>query len=134
MSTGAPAGLDSSFCPPVRVESAERRDGDVDALVIENGGSARLYRNRASDGSWVVVRLWGEPAARVGALATTVAGGRERVGRSQRAYSYCSSNDPAIHIGLGQAARVEELRLRDPGGGQLVLRDLPSDRAYNITR
>jgi hypothetical protein len=109
-------------------------DGDVDALVIENGGSARLYRNRASDGSWVVVRLWGEPAARVGALATTVAGGRERVGRSQRAYSYCSSNDPAIHIGLGQAARVEELRLRDPGGGQLVLRDLPSDRAYNITR
>ena len=39
--------------------------------------------------------------------------GARRITRDVRAAaSYCASSDPRVHVGLGSAARVEEVRVR----------------------
>ncbi len=108
-------------------------DGDTDALVVENGGPARLYRNRATTGGWMQLQLvTAAGSTAVGARATVSAGGSTLTHRVQPAYSYCSSNDPRVHFGLGDAASVAEVRIRTVDGGELSLLDLPAERLYRI--
>ena len=108
-------------------------DGDIDALVVENGGRARLYRNRGSDGSWIQLRATTRAGGDIlGAQVVTRSNGRERSARAQRAYSYCSSHDPRVHFGLGSEQTLQELRLKSVGGKTLLLRSLPAERLYRV--
>ena len=92
-------------------------DGDIDVVVIDNAGPARLLRNTAPRaGAWIGFRVEDANGAEVpGAVVelTTSAGAQSRV--VGRAYSYCSSNDPRVHFGLPPGASIETLRVRWPG-------------------
>lgn len=114
-------------------------DGDVDAVVVNNGGPARIHRNRSSagfdgaKGSWLQVR----PEDRSGSVGlevsgTVVASGTVRHDRSRRSASYCSSNDPRLHFGLGEVDRVDRLTIRWPQGDAMRYRSLPSRRQIVI--
>ena len=49
---------------------------------------------------------------------TVNAGGRRWWRMAQPAYSYASSNDPRVHVGLGQATQVESVLVRWPDGAE----------------
>ena len=94
-------------------------DGGMDLVVTSVDGVARLYRNVAANrGHWLLVRAI-DPALRrdaYGAEVTVRAGSRRWVRSVNPGYSYLSSNDPRVHIGLGAAARVDAIDVSWPDG------------------
>ena len=97
-------------------------DGGLDLLAVGVAGPIRLCRNVASGrGHWLGLRLI-DPALggrdAYGAEVTVSAGGRRWWRVAQPAYSYASSNDPRVHVGLGQATQVEPVLVRWPDGAE----------------
>ena len=80
-------------------------DGDLDVLVTNNSGPARLLLNQAGgDAPWLRVRLVGGASARdpVGArVAILNADGAMLWRRAHRDGSYLSASDLRVHFGLG---------------------------------
>ena len=109
-------------------------DGDIDIVVVESGGSVRLLRNiHPSGGSWIMFRVLDQRAIdAVGAVISVETRGRRQFRLVQTAYSYCASNDPRVHFGLGSADRVENVRVRWPGGHQEAFGDVPARRVYAL--
>jgi len=95
-------------------------DGGLDLLVSYIGGPARLYRNVAAPrGHWLGLRVLDPTAGgrdAYGAEVTVQAGARRWWRLVQPGYSYCSSNDPRVHFGLGPARQVEAIKVIWPDG------------------
>jgi len=112
-------------------------DGDVDLVVTNVQGPARLIRNDAPRaGHWLSV-LALDPALRreaVGARVTVEAGGRRYLRTVSRGFSYLSSNDPRAHFGLGPAASVSRLEVRWPDGLTELFEAPGVDRAVTLRR
>lgn len=112
-------------------------DGDVDLLVANEGGPARLYRNDTPDrGHWLTVRVVDPELRRdaVGAVVTVVTEQHEIARLVAPGYSYLSSNDPRVHFGLGEAAHVEEIRVRWPDGTLETFPGGPADRFLRLEK
>jgi hypothetical protein len=122
-------------------------DGDVDALLANNNGPARLLVNEVGstgEGArpWLGLELLdpaGGPA--IGALVEVARPGAPALLRRVRTDgSYASASDPRVLVGLGEAAAVSEVRVRwadgrrarwqaPPTGRRLTLYDeTPEDR------
>ena len=99
-------------------------DGDVDLLVANNGGPARLLRNEtlvrgeSAGRHFLSVRLAGSSIDRdgIGAVVVVRTGERTRRRQVQPGYSYGSSNDPRVHFGLGDIDTVDEVTMVWPDG------------------
>ena len=93
-------------------------DGDVDVLVVNNGGRARLLKNLAgARGRWVAFRVVdGEGRVAIGAAVRADVGTAPRWRLVRRSASYLASHDPLVHFGIGEAARVDEVVVVWPGG------------------
>ncbi len=93
-------------------------DGGIDIVVVNRDAPANLYRNiAASRGNWVRLQILNEagmPA--IGAVVSGTTGKRTITRPVRRAYSYMASNEPTVHIGLGEAPAVEQVRVRWPDG------------------
>ena len=107
-------------------------DGDVDVLVANNNGRARLLINEVGHRNrWIGLRLVGGPrrrdmpGARVGVFRDD---GPPLWRRARADGSYASANDPRVLVGLGQAAAVRRVRVVWPGGREEDWTDLPVDR------
>jgi hypothetical protein len=114
-------------------------DGDVDLLVVNVQGPARLYVNRAQRaGHWlrlVVVDpgLGGRDA--IGARVTVVErGGRRRVGHVGAGASYLSSHDPRLSFGLGTADAIDRIEVRWPDGSDERFAVPGVDRELRVAR
>ena len=84
-------------------------DGDIDIVVSNNNGPARLLLNQQNGLRWIQVRLTGVDDARdaYGARVALLTEGRSPVWRRVHADgSYLSSSSPIVHFGLGDAARL----------------------------
>jgi hypothetical protein len=107
-------------------------DGDVDVLVANNGGPARLLRNDAPGAGrhWLTVALRRSGLDRdaIGSIVTVRTGDRTRRRQVQPAYSYGASNDPRLHFGLGDAAVVDEVVVTWPGGTSRSLQNVAADQ------
>jgi hypothetical protein len=92
-------------------------DGDVDLLVTNNGGLPELLRNGAG-GNAVELRLVGVASNRdaIGARVSVTAGGRTQVREVKSGSSYLGQGDLRVHVGLGDAASVDRVDIRWPGG------------------
>ncbi len=94
-------------------------DGDVDVVIGNNAGPARILENRAAAGhSWLGLRLLG-PGGRdmLGAWVEVVRAGAPPLWRRLRTGgSYASARDPRLLVGLGEATAVEAVRVRWPSG------------------
>jgi hypothetical protein len=94
-------------------------DGDLDLVVTNTQGAARLLRNEAPEtGHWLLVRAV-DPRYRrdaIGARVTVVAGGRRQRRWITRGGSYLTSSDPRAHFGLGAASSVDRIELLWPDG------------------
>jgi hypothetical protein len=105
-------------------------DGDLDLLVTNNSGRAQLLRNRLSGKrNALLLRLVGTRSNRdaVGARVRVTAGGATQVREVKAGSSYLGQHDMRVHIGLGEATRIERLEVRWPTGEtQLVDGALPN--------
>ncbi len=95
-------------------------DGDVDVVLCNNNGPARLLRNQiGQQAPWLGLRLVGGAAGRdmLGArVEVKRAGGGSLWRRVRAGGSYCSANDPRVLVGLGGSAKVEAVRVHWPDG------------------
>ncbi len=108
-------------------------DGDLDVLVTNTAGPARLYRNDApKKGRWLLVRALDGKRDAHGAVVTVTAGGKTYLRVADPAYSYLSSNDPRAHFGIPQASRVDAILVRWPGGGEERFPGGPLDRVVVV--
>ena len=110
-------------------------DGDIDLLLVNNGGPARLLRNeRGFQGHWLNVRpIRGDSGGDVfGAVVEVKTGGRTLRRIAQPAYGYCASNDPRAHFGLGDVDLVESVRVIWPDGSATVRENVATDRFLEI--
>jgi hypothetical protein len=112
-------------------------DGDLDVLMANAQGPARLFRNEAPRaGRWLIVRAIDPRVERyaIGAQLTVVAGPRRFVRSVTRGFSYLSSNDPRAHFGLGDATQVDRIEVRWPDGLLEVFGASAVDRVVTLLR
>ena len=131
---GAAWGLDHVGVTHGAVLSDLDRDGDLDVVVNEAGGPARIFRNDGGSGHSILVRLVGKTSNRfgLGAEVTVRAGGKRHVQQMFTTRGYLSATEPILHFGLGGATRVADLEIAWPSGVLQRLQDLEVDRIYTI--
>jgi hypothetical protein len=94
-------------------------DGDVDVLVANGAGPARLLVNNiGSRQHWLGVRLIGDRGRdMVGArVSITRSAGPVLWRRARADGSYGSANDPRVLVGLGSSTEAPRVRVLWPGG------------------
>ncbi len=104
-------------------------DGDLDAIVVENGGPARVFVNRLDRaGQSVRVRLVGTGKSNrdaVGARVLATIGTRTIAQQVSGGQSYLSAPEKTLTFGLGSAGKIDRLEIHWPDGRAEVYRDLP---------
>jgi len=111
-------------------------DGDVDVAYLDNHGPVRLLRNVAPKvGHWIGMSVLDEKGG--DALAASVELGA--LGRTMRrevmvCSSYCSSNDPRVHFGLGEAKVASAVVVTWPDRSRERFGDLPADRFHVLQK
>jgi hypothetical protein len=112
-------------------------DGALDLLVTAVAGPARLYRNvTPARGHWLLVRAVDPRLKRdaYGAEITIEAGRRRWVGWINPGQSYLCSGDPRAHFGLGEADRVERIRVRWPDGVEELFPPAAADKVLLLVK
>jgi hypothetical protein len=102
-------------------------DGDIDLVVTNCGGNARLYRNDFSKaGHWLMVRAFDPLLHRdaIGAEIRVRVRGKVYAGHVTSASSYLASNDLRVHFGLADSDAYEQILVRWPDG--------PVEQAHEI--
>jgi hypothetical protein len=114
-------------------------DGDLDVVLTENGGPARLLRNDGGIGHhWLRLMLEGDGErsnrSAIGARVSVQAGGVEQRQQVTGGRGYLSQSELPLTFGLGAEVRVERVLIHWPGknGGVQELKDLQPDRVYVI--
>lgn len=112
-------------------------DGDIDVLITNNDGPPRLLRNdNDSQLAWVVLDLMDGTGSRnaINARAEIRAGGRTFVRTVRPNAGYLTSHDPRLHFGLGDADRIESLRITWPDGEREEWNHVPVREHLRVTR
>lgn len=114
-------------------------DGDLDVVLTENAGPARVFRNDNALGhKWVRLHLTGDGTTvnrdALGARVTLTAGGKTYRRDVLAARGYLSQSEHALTFGLGNADKIDRVEVRWPTrkGEVQVLTDLEPNRTYRI--
>jgi enediyne biosynthesis protein E4 len=110
-------------------------DGDVDVVVLDNHSGIRILANRAAAGNAITLRLVDATGGdALGATATIRAGDKTWSQRAMTAYSYCSANDPRVHVGLGDATAVDSVLVRWPDGSAERFGPLTANEQHELVK
>ncbi|NNK33071.1 MAG: hypothetical protein HKP02_08095, partial [Xanthomonadales bacterium] len=112
-------------------------DGDIDLLVANLLGPARLYRNDTPRrGNWLSVRAYDPELNRdaLGAQVALLIEDRRLTRQVGTASSYLASHPPDLHFGLGKVSRVERIEVRWPDGSIELFPGVETDRAVTLRR
>ncbi len=111
-------------------------DGDVDIVVVNNEGPARLLRNEVGNArSWLIVDLCGGgffDRSAIGARVIVEMAGWRYSRDVRPAHSFAVANDPRVHFGLGDAGSVDRLAVRWPDGTVTERVDVPVNRILRL--
>src|ERR1043166_8938889 len=95
-------------------------DGDIDVLITNSNGPARLLLNQVGNRNhWLVLRLIGRETQRdmLGDRVEVVISRKKSIWRRVRTDgSYLSANEPRVVVGLGSVIQPELVRVRWPDG------------------
>ncbi len=125
-------------------------DGDIDIFVANRDGPGYVLRNRSGERSsspaqgnhWIMFRVlnrFGSDAigARV-EIETSGDQSRCMSGRHMRdvraAYSYCASNDPRVHFGLGESTGVDNVKVTWTNGKVQDFGAFEADQIVGLTQ
>ncbi len=111
-------------------------DGDLDLVVVNSNGPARLLENRVGlENSWIGFRVVGGERDRdmLGAWVGVFRPHRSPLWkRCRTTVSYASSSDPRVLFGLGKAAQIESLVVRWPDGTEETWPGLEAGRYHTL--
>lgn len=113
------------------------RDGDLDLLLNNAQGPARLFLNEAPRaGHWLLVEAIdprvGGPV--LGAVVFVQAGERRWRRGIHGGASYLSSSEPVAHFGLGPATAVDEVEVQWPDGLRELFPAVAVDQRIQLRR
>ena len=93
-------------------------DGRLDFVVVNNHSRAQVAMNKSAAGGFVNLWLEGVTSNRnaIGAVVEATIGDKTLIRQVHGASSYLSISDFRIHLGLGEAERIDALTIRWPGG------------------
>ena len=111
-------------------------DGGIDIVVVNRDSRPYVLHNVVKPrGHWILLRVLDEHGRdALGAQVTMRVGSRSIRRDVRAAYSYLASNDPRVHVGLGQEAAVRDVTVRWPDGTRESFGDVPADRISTIRR
>ncbi|HMA18293.1 MAG TPA: ASPIC/UnbV domain-containing protein, partial [Thermoanaerobaculia bacterium] len=108
-------------------------DGDLDVVIVENGGPARVFLNHLDRASQSVrVKLAGSGRSNrdaVGARVTARIGRQSLTQEVSGGQSYLSAPEKTLTFGLGRASKIDSLEIRWPDGTLETRRDVPGGSA-----
>lgn len=110
-------------------------DGDLDILVANNHGPARLLRNDGgSQNRWLCVKAVGRRSNRsgIGAIVRIQSAGGRQWTTVRSGGSYASQSDLAVTFGLGQDASVSALEVEWPSGTKDRLTNVAANQFLTI--
>lgn len=108
------------------------KDGDLDILIAENHGPARLFRNdRDNSNHWLSVRLEGVQSNRngIGAVVRVTSAGGTQSQTVHSGSSYASASDLALTFGLGIDDAASKIEVDWPGGETQTLANVAADQS-----
>ncbi|MEX0611658.1 MAG: CRTAC1 family protein [Pirellulales bacterium] len=106
-------------------------DGDLDVLVTAIGSPPRLLRNEQKLGHhWLRVKLIGTSTNRdaIGAWVEAHLGSKVMSRQVMPTRSYLSQVELPVTFGLGDASRIDRLRVRWPDGSVQEVPDVPGNQ------
>jgi hypothetical protein len=111
-------------------------DGDLDLVITQNGGPARLLRNDSPHGHYLRLRLEGRESNRTGygARVEVEAGGRTLRRWLVSGSSYLSASEPVLTFGLGEVDAVGTVRVFWPSGRVQEVGGLGVDGVHRVHR
>lgn len=111
-------------------------DGAIDIVVVNRDSRAAVLHNVVTPRRhWIMFRVVeAHGRAALGAEVTVTVGSRTIRRDVRAAYSYLASNDPRVHIGLGQENLVRNVTVRWPDGVRESFGDMPGDRIAVLRR
>jgi len=111
-------------------------DGGVDAVVVNRDSRAFVLHNVVrARGHWIALRVLEEHGRDALGAQVTMRVGSRTIRRDVRAaFSYLASNDPRVHVGLGQETVAHDVTVRWPDGVKETFGDVPADRVTVIRR
>ena len=114
-------------------------DGGIDIVVVNRDARPYLLHNVVkARGHWLMFRVTDDNGAHgrdaLGAELTMSVGSRSIRRDVRAAYSYLASNDPRVHVGLGQESVARNVTVRWPDGAREAFGDLPADRISVLRR
>ena len=112
------------------------RDGGIDAVVVNNGGRARLLHNvvGARQGWLALEVLDRDGNEAIGARVAVMAGDRIQWRTVSRAAGYLTSNNGVVHFGIGDETAVNEVIVYWADGGETSYGPLQGRAAYSLRR
>lgn len=131
--SGGPALLDKKVSRGLATADLDG-DGDLDAVISNNGDKAQIAVNESSKkGNFTI--LWLEGSRNKSAIGTRIVarvGGRMIHRQVMGAQSYLSMSDLRLHLGVGDAAAIDELTIFWAGGKQQSVSSLETGKFYFI--
>ncbi len=108
-------------------------DGDLDLLITNCNGPARLFENMLDGGHWLSVRAMDPGLGRdaIGALVTVHSADRRQIRLVTSTGSYLSAVEPVAHFGLGGASSYERIDVRWPDG---LVESFPAGASNRLLR
>ncbi|MEE3233998.1 MAG: CRTAC1 family protein, partial [Candidatus Latescibacterota bacterium] len=109
-------------------------DGDLDLLVNDIDGPAKLYRNLTKNNHWLMLELVGTKSNRdgIGTELRLKCGEQIQTRWHLGGGSYLSVGDPRIHFGLGDCSNLESLEIKWPSGSNQILTGIKADQLVRI--
>lgn len=109
-------------------------DGRIDLVANHLDRPVALLMNRSEAGRWIEIELVGRFSDRdaVGAVAELRCGEQIWVAWQTGGDGYMCTNEPVLHVGLGDYRRVDSLTVRWPGGTTQTLTGLAADRRHLV--
>jgi hypothetical protein len=108
-----------------------RNNGQLDLVLRQTGGGpVKIFENHFPRRHYLKVSLRGRTSNRlgIGARITAVANGQKIVRELYPHNSFRSQMPSIVHLGLGEATRVDEMTIRWPSGRTQRLTGLAADR------
>jgi enediyne biosynthesis protein E4 len=110
-------------------------DGDLDVVMTDNGGAARLFRNDGgSKNHWIRLRLLGRTSntEALGARVTLNAGDLVENRQLFPAKGYLSSVELPLTFGLGSRDLADSITITWPSGKHTEYKDVKADTFYLV--
>ncbi len=111
------------------------RDGRMDVVVNNSNAPASIYRNETqTNGHYINIRLKG-PGTNLAGLGCSVmlyAGGKKQINTMQTTRGYFSCSEAVLHFGLGNAAKIDSIKVYWDHKSMTVLKNEPVDRELVI--